>query len=167
MGIEKANNVITSTVKNVVSKSNTLLDGLKYRNQTYLTNANNNSASSSSSSSLTTVMNSNMTTNELFVWSQQQQQQLQHQQQQQQQQPTSSYAIDDTQLIDTSLLMKKKSTPHISTYTLTQHDVNLPETPQTSALSNTNTNNNNNVTIREENINPTADKDGKRFKCRT
>jgi len=155
IGIQKANDAITTTVKNVVSKSNLLLDGLKYRSQTYITNTISNQTASNNSSNNNNLNgnsmpinnmnlnNSSSSQNELFLWSQ----------------PTSSFNIDESQIIDNTPA-KKKSTPHISTYTLTQ----LTHLDNFDNQNNSQTSNSNIVLTQENIIAP--DKDGKRFKCR-
>ena len=94
-------------------------------------------------------MNNNMNvnsissnSNELFLWPQ----------------PTSSYNIDESQIVDNTLI-KKKSNSHINTYSLNQ----------LTYLDNFNQINsqtlNSSIVLTQENI-TAPDKDGKRFKCR-
>ena len=69
-GIEKANNVVLSTLKIVVNKSNSLLDGLKYKNQPYYSTVNNtNSMFAASSSTILTDPSCSLTGNS-SDWSQ-------------------------------------------------------------------------------------------------
>ena len=90
------------------------------------------------------VNNITNNTSELFIWPQ----------------PTTSFNVNESQLVDNTPVNKKKSTPHVSTYPLTQvtqHVDNFsPNSSQTT---------NSTIVLTQENMMP-PDKDGKRFKCR-
>jgi len=135
----------------VVNKSNSLLDGLKYRSQAYISNANVNSNSNNNNHLNNTIPINNINVNnitnntsELFVWPQ----------------PTTSFNVNESQLVDNTPVNKKKSTPHVSTYPLTQVTQHVDDfSPNSSHTTNSA------IVLTQENIMP-PDKDGKRFKCR-